>query len=223
MDNGWIDLNADLGEGVTDDEGLLAVVTSANLACGFHAGDEATMRAVCDGAVARGVVVGAQVSYADREGFGRRHMDVAPEVLTGWVAEQVGLLERVAATSVPAAAAISSSRPTCSATQPVSTSRRDVHVATAEALPVGVGDLRPHHHAPGGSALADRAHRGLVARVEPAGEVGAGHHREQTLVVGDALAEVGVQVDPSVPHADQSARAAAPDHSRACRPPVTEK
>ena len=67
-----VDLNADLGEGVTDDEGLLAVVTSANVACGFHAGDVPTMRAVCEGAVARGVVVGAQVSYADREHFGRR-------------------------------------------------------------------------------------------------------------------------------------------------------
>ncbi len=49
-----IDLNADLGEGVTDDEGLLAVVTSANLACGFHAGDEATMRAVCTAAARAG-------------------------------------------------------------------------------------------------------------------------------------------------------------------------
>ncbi len=92
-----IDLNADLGEGVTDDEGLLGVVTSANLACGFHAGDAATMRRVCERAAERGVVVGAQVSYADREGFGRRHMEVAPDVLTAWVAEQVGLLEEVAA------------------------------------------------------------------------------------------------------------------------------
>ena len=77
-----IDLNADLGEGVTDDEGLLAVVTSANLACGFHAGDEETMRAVCAAAARTGVVIGAQVSYDDREHFGRRHLDVEPEVLT---------------------------------------------------------------------------------------------------------------------------------------------
>src|SRR4051794_23170950 len=56
-----IDLNADLGEGVTDDAGLLEVVTSANLACGFHAGDEATMRSVCTAAAARGVVVREQV------------------------------------------------------------------------------------------------------------------------------------------------------------------
>ncbi len=94
-----IDLNADLGEGVTDDDGLLDVVTSANLACGFHAGDEETMRAVCRGAARRGVVVGAQVSYLDREGFGRRHMDVDDDTLRGWVAEQVGLLRQLAAES----------------------------------------------------------------------------------------------------------------------------
>ena len=92
-----IDLNADLGEGVTDDDGLLGVVTSANLACGFHAGDEDTMRRVCDGAAERGVVVGAQVSYRDRENFGRKHMDVAAEVLTDWVAEQVEVLRGIAA------------------------------------------------------------------------------------------------------------------------------
>ncbi|HEX7715979.1 MAG TPA: 5-oxoprolinase subunit PxpA [Marmoricola sp.] len=91
-----IDLNADLGEGVTDDAGLLAVVTSANVACGFHAGDLEVMRAVCDAAAGRGVVVGAQVSYLDREAFGRRPMDVAEGVLLAWVAEQVGTLREVA-------------------------------------------------------------------------------------------------------------------------------
>ena len=91
-----IDLNADLGEGVTDDDGLLELVTSANLACGFHAGDEATMRRVCDMAAVRRVVIGAQVSYLDRENFGRRHLDVHGDVLTSWVAEQVGLLEEIA-------------------------------------------------------------------------------------------------------------------------------
>jgi UPF0271 protein len=91
-----IDLNADLGEGVTDDAGLLAVVTSANVACGFHAGDADVMRAVCDGAVERGVVVGAQVSYRDREGFGRRPMDVAADLLAEWVAEQIGTLSEIA-------------------------------------------------------------------------------------------------------------------------------
>ncbi len=87
-----IDLNADLGEEVTDDDALLAVVTSANVACGFHAGNDATMRRVCAEAARRGVVVGAQVSYADREHFGRRSLDVHRDVLRGQVAEQVGVL-----------------------------------------------------------------------------------------------------------------------------------
>ena len=92
-----VDLNADLGEEVTDDEGLLGVVTSANVACGFHAGTAGTMRAVCAGAVRRGVVVGAQVSYADREHFGRVELDVPADVLREQVAEQVGVLSAIAA------------------------------------------------------------------------------------------------------------------------------
>ncbi len=93
-----IDLNADLGEGfgrwrLTDDEGLLSVVTSANVACGFHAGDPATMRRVCELAAERGVTVGAQVSYRDLAGFGRRAMDVPPAELAAEVAYQIGALE----------------------------------------------------------------------------------------------------------------------------------
>lgn len=91
-----IDLNADLGEGVTDDDELLKVVTSANVACGFHAGDASIMAEVCDRAAERGVVVGAQVSYADREGFGRRPTSVRSEVLTAWVREQVDVLAEIA-------------------------------------------------------------------------------------------------------------------------------
>jgi len=91
-----VDLNADLGEEVTDDAGLLAVVTSANVACGFHAGTRETMRVVCAGAAAHGVVVGAQVSYADRENFGRVPLDVAHGVLREQVAEQVGVLASIA-------------------------------------------------------------------------------------------------------------------------------
>ncbi|MDT9699458.1 5-oxoprolinase subunit PxpA [Streptomyces sp. P17] len=93
-----IDLNADLGEGfgrwrLTDDERLLSVVTSANVACGFHAGDAATMRRVCETAAARGVRIGAQVSYRDLAGFGRRAMDVPSAELTAEVAYQIGALE----------------------------------------------------------------------------------------------------------------------------------
>jgi 5-oxoprolinase (ATP-hydrolysing) subunit A len=91
-----IDLNADLGEGVTDDAGLLDLVTSANVACGYHAGDEDIMRAVCAGAAERGVAIGAQVSYADRENFGRVAREVAPDVLQEQVADQVATLSRLA-------------------------------------------------------------------------------------------------------------------------------
>jgi UPF0271 protein len=91
-----VDLNADLGEEVTDDAALLAVVTSANVACGFHAGSRSTMTAVCDAAASLGVRIGAQVSYADREGFGRRPMQVPPATLTAQVAEQVGVLQDIA-------------------------------------------------------------------------------------------------------------------------------
>ncbi|MEU1278323.1 5-oxoprolinase subunit PxpA [Streptomyces sp. NPDC005805] len=92
-----IDLNADLGEGfgrwrLTDDEQLLSVVTSANVACGFHAGDAVTMRRVCELAVAHGVRIGAQVSYRDLAGFGRRAMDVPPDELAAEIAYQIGAL-----------------------------------------------------------------------------------------------------------------------------------
>ncbi|WP_320782085.1 5-oxoprolinase subunit PxpA [Streptomyces sp. CRN 30] len=92
-----IDLNADLGEGfgrwtLTDDDVLLSVVTSANVACGFHAGDPVVMRRVCDLAAERGVRIGAQVSYRDLAGFGRRAMDVPADELAAEVAYQIGAL-----------------------------------------------------------------------------------------------------------------------------------
>lgn len=92
-----MDLNADLGEGfgrweLTDDPALLRIVTSANVACGFHAGDPPTLRRVCDLAAAAGVRIGAQVSYRDLAGFGRREIDVPPEELAAEVAYQIGAL-----------------------------------------------------------------------------------------------------------------------------------
>ena len=92
-----IDLNADLGEGfgrweLTDDHGLLKHITSANVACGFHAGDPSTMQKVCEEAVASGVRIGAQVSYRDLAGFGRREMDVPIAELAAEVAYQIGAL-----------------------------------------------------------------------------------------------------------------------------------
>src|SRR4051812_47471809 len=92
-----IDLNSDLGEGygiysAGDDEAMLDLVTSANIACGFHAGDPATMNRTVAAAAARGVRIGAQVSYPDRVGFGRRHMDIATDDLTNDVVYQLGAL-----------------------------------------------------------------------------------------------------------------------------------
>src|SRR3712207_5674847 len=103
-----MDLNSDLGEGfgqwqLGDDDALLGIVTSANVACGFHAGDPSIMRRVCERAAANGVTIGAQVSYRDLAGFGRRFIDVAPDELTADVLYQLGALEgfaRVAGTRV---------------------------------------------------------------------------------------------------------------------------
>ena len=95
-----MDLNADVGEEIVPDslvdDALLAVITSANVACGFHAGSRATMQHVCAVAAESGVAIGAQVSYDDREGFGRRPLDVPSEVLAQQVAEQVGVLSSIA-------------------------------------------------------------------------------------------------------------------------------
>jgi UPF0271 protein len=96
-----MDLNADLGEGfgiwtLGDDEALLDVVTSANVACGFHAGDPSIMRRVCATAAERGVSIGAQVSYRDLAGFGRRFLDVAPGELAADVLYQIGALDACA-------------------------------------------------------------------------------------------------------------------------------
>jgi 5-oxoprolinase (ATP-hydrolysing) subunit A len=96
-----VDLNADLGESygawrLGDDSALLSIVTSANIACGFHAGDPVTIRRACAGAVARGVSIGAQVSYHDLAGFGRREMTVPPDELTAEVLYQIAALDGIA-------------------------------------------------------------------------------------------------------------------------------
>ncbi|MEH1014846.1 5-oxoprolinase subunit PxpA [Micromonospora sp. CPCC 206060] len=103
-----MDLNADLGEGFGawqfgDDAALLDLITSANVACGFHAGDAATMRRVCALAAERGVAVGAQVGYRDLAGFGRRHIAYAFADLRDETVYQLGALEafcRIAGTRV---------------------------------------------------------------------------------------------------------------------------
>jgi UPF0271 protein len=97
-----VDLNADLGEGfgvwrLGDDEAMLDVVTSANVACGFHAGDPAGLARTCRAAAERGVRIGAQVGYRDLAGFGRRFVDVSREDLIADVVYQIGALQALAA------------------------------------------------------------------------------------------------------------------------------
>lgn len=96
-----IDLNADLGESfgrwvLGDDEAMLGIVSSANVACGFHAGDPAGLLRVCERAAERGVVIGAQVSYRDLVGFGRRFVDATPAELTADLLYQIGALDGLA-------------------------------------------------------------------------------------------------------------------------------
>ncbi len=93
-----IDLNADLGESLGqwrmgDDEAMLDVVTSANVACGFHAGDPVTTRKTCEQAIAKGVRIGAHPSYRDLVGFGRNFMDIAPDELAADVLYQLGAIQ----------------------------------------------------------------------------------------------------------------------------------
>lgn len=99
-----VDLNADLGEGfgrweLGDDEALLELVTSANVACGFHAGDAPTMRRVCGLATDGRVTIGAQVGYRDLAGFGRRFIDYPVDQLRDELIYQVGALRALAAIS----------------------------------------------------------------------------------------------------------------------------
>jgi UPF0271 protein len=95
-----VDLNSDVGESfgrweLGDDAAMLALVTSANVACGFHAGDPTTLRRTCTVAAQRGVAVGAQVGYRDLAGFGRRFIDVTPAELTDDVVYQIGALDGI--------------------------------------------------------------------------------------------------------------------------------
>ena len=96
-----IDLNADLGESfgqwrLGDDAALLQLISSANVACGFHAGDPATLVSTCRAAAAAGVTIGAQVSYPDLMGFGRRFIDIDPDDLVAAVIYQIGALRGIA-------------------------------------------------------------------------------------------------------------------------------
>lgn len=201
MASDTIDLNADLGESfgnwsMGDDEAMLDVVTSANVACGFHAGDPLTIRRTVHLAADRGVVIGAHVAYPDLVGFGRRIIEIEPEALEADVLYQLCALDgicRTAGTAVrylkahgalyhrtatdPAqAAAVVRALLAFDRTLPILCTGRGVIGDVARAHGLSVID----------ECFADRAYRPdgtLVPRNEP----GAVHH-EPSVVADQALA-----------------------------------
>lgn len=99
-----ININADMAEGfgpydIGDDETLLGIVKSANIACGMHGGDPGIMRRVAERAAAAGVSIGAHPGFDDRWGFGRRQIEMRPADLTDWVAYQIGAMQAMAKTA----------------------------------------------------------------------------------------------------------------------------
>ncbi|CAN3131063.1 LamB/YcsF family protein [Mycobacterium sp. smrl_JER01] len=137
-----VDLNADLGEGfgvwtLGDDNAMLDIVTSANVACGFHAGDPTTLMKVCRAAAARGVRIGAQVSYRDLAGFGRRFIDVSSEDLMADVMYQIGALSTLAAV---AGSTVSYVKPHGALYNSIVTNRAQAH-AVAQAVQAVNPDL----------------------------------------------------------------------------------
>ena len=93
-----IDLNCDLGEGMNTDEDIIPLISSANIACGFHAGDESTMKRTIELCLQHGVVIGAHPSWPDREKFGRTEMNLSEQELYDCVTDQLLILQNIAST-----------------------------------------------------------------------------------------------------------------------------
>ncbi len=91
-----VDLNADMGEGYDQDEALMDWVSSVNIACGYHAGDAATMRKTIAIASSKNIAIGAHPSYPDREHFGRKAMHLSPNEVYQLVAEQLQVIGLIA-------------------------------------------------------------------------------------------------------------------------------
>jgi UPF0271 protein len=175
-----IDLNADLGEGfgvwrLGDDDALLGIVTSANVACGFHAGDPPTMRRVCTRAAEGGVAIGAQVSYRDLAGFGRRFIDVAPGELADDVLYQLAALDGIARAT---GSRVSYVKPH-GALYNTAVSSEAQAAAVVDAV-VAYDDTLPILGLPGSALLRAAESAGL--RPVPEGFADRGYTREGTLV-----------------------------------------
>ena len=194
-----IDLNADLAEGfgqwtLTDDDALLDIVTSANVACGFHAGDAPTMRRVCARAAERGVRIGAQVSYRDLAGFGRRFLDVDPETLAAEILYQIGALRAFAQA---AGAEVAYVKPHGALYNTVV--HHEAQAGAVVDAARAAGDL-PVMGLPGGRLLALAADAGLATIAEAFAD--RGYTAEGTLVPrsepGALLPDTGAVVDRAV-------------------------
>jgi UPF0271 protein len=215
-----IDLNADLGEGfgvwrLGDDDAMLGIVTSANVACGFHAGDPAGLLRVCGSAAERGVRIGAQVSYRDLAGFGRRFIDVTAEDLLADVVYQIGALQAIAQAS---GSAVSYVKPHGALYNTIVTNREQaaavaqaVHLVDATFPVLGMAGSAFFDEAARlglrtvAEAFADRAYRPdgrLVSRREPGAvldDPAAIAQRVVTMVTtGEVTAVDGAQLDISV-------------------------
>ena len=156
-----VDLNADLGESfgrwrLGDDDAMLAMITSANVACGFHAGDPTTLRRTCRSAVERGVVIGAQVGYPDLVGFGRRFLDIAADDLAAAVIYQIGALDAQARSVGGAVAYVKPHGALYNAI----VDHEDQAAAVVEAM-VSLDDRLPLLGLPGSAVLDIAAERGL--------------------------------------------------------------
>ena len=92
----WIDLNCDMGEGYESDALIMPFISSANIACGYHAGDETTMMQTISLARKHGVVIGAHPSYADKENFGRKPMSLSADEVYQLVTDQIHILNDIA-------------------------------------------------------------------------------------------------------------------------------
>jgi len=175
-----IDLNADVGERFDswrpgDDEAILSVVTTAHIACGFHAGDATIMSETVRAAVRFGVAIGAHPSYPDREGFGRRPMDVAGGQIRADVLAQVVALERIA---VAAGTRVRSVKP-----HGALYNRMAVDAACASAVVEAIGDFGEDLWlvAPAGSVAATFA-RSAGVRVAEEAFCDRGYAADRTLV-----------------------------------------
>jgi UPF0271 protein len=194
-----IDLNADVGEGfgrwsLGDDDALVPLVTSANVACGFHAGDPSTLRRTCELAVAHGVAIGAQVSYPDLVGFGRRFIDIAPDELVDAVVYQVGGLRAIARA---AGGDVAYLKPHGALYHACTT-----HPDQAEAVirASRLAEVRAVLGAPGSPLLAAAAREGLDA--VPEGFVDRGYRADGSLVPRSAPGAV-LGVDAAVRQAER--------------------